>query len=276
MTETSETHILVEDLRIGWGSVVLMDHVGFAIKRGATFALLGGSGCGKSTLMRHLIGLERPQSCRIHIEGLGVPHEFEGVPPFGVMFQSGALFGSMTLAENCALPLTTWTAVEGDTAQELIRAKLDLVDLGPFADHLPGEISGGMKKRAGIARALMLEPELLFLDEPSAGLDPISAVELDDLIKSLCANLDITVVAVTHELPSIFRIAEECIVSTRPPRASWPKAIPAFCGIRATSPSCTISSTESRLRHRRTRGADTWQRRKTTLGWDCSWSYRPW
>jgi phospholipid/cholesterol/gamma-HCH transport system ATP-binding protein len=171
---------------------------------------MGGSGCG--TVMRHLIGLERPQAGRIHIQGVGVPHEFEGVPPFGVMFQSGALFGSLTLAENLALPLMTWTSVDGDTARDLVQAKLDLVDLGSFADHLPGEISGGMKKRAAIARALMLEPELLFLDEPSAGLDPISAVELDDLIKSLCRNLGITVVIVTHELPSIFRVIESCIV----------------------------------------------------------------
>lgn len=212
MAPTNENHVVVEDLRIGWGTVVLMEHVSFEILRGTTFGLMGGSGCGKSTLMRHLIGLERPQSGRIHIEGVGVPHEFEGAPPFGVMFQSGALFGSMTLAENLALPLTTWTSARGATARKLIQAKLDLVGLGPFADHLPGQISGGMKKRAGIARALMLEPELLFLDEPSAGLDPIMAVELDDMIKSLSRDTGITVVIVTHELASIFRAVDRCIV----------------------------------------------------------------
>ena len=205
-------HVEVEDLCIGWGSVVLMEHVSFQVERGTTFALLGGSGCGKSTLLRHLIGLEKPKGGRIHIDGIGEPHLFDGVPPFGVMFQSGALFGSMTLAENLALPLTTWTAVRGRAAQELVQAKLDLVSLGPFAGHLPGEISGGMKKRAGIARALMLEPELLFLDEPSAGLDPITAVELDELIRTLSEDLGITIVIVTHELPSIFRVASRCIV----------------------------------------------------------------
>jgi len=211
-------HIVVDDLSIGWGARVLMEHVSFDIQRGRTFAILGGSGCGKSTLLRYLIGLERPNDGRIEIDGLGAPHRYEGVPRFGVLFQSGALFGSMTLAQNVSLPLTTWTSLRGRTVHDLVQAKLDLVGLGPFADHLPGQISGGMKKRAGIARAMILEPELLFFDEPSAGLDPITAAELDDLILTLTRNLGITVVMVTHELPSIFQVVDQCIVLERSAR----------------------------------------------------------
>lgn len=205
-------HITVRDLTIGWGDVILMQGVDFTIERGRCFAILGGSGCGKSTLLRHLVGLETAKGGQISIDGWGAPRLPEGRPPFGVMFQSGALFGSLDLMHNCLVPLQTWTDLDADSARTQVLAKLDLVGLKPFAGHLPGEISGGMKKRAGIARALVLEPDLLFLDEPSAGLDPISAVELDDLIRTLVSDLGMTVVIVTHELPSIFRIVDDCIL----------------------------------------------------------------
>ena len=250
-----------------------MEHVSFEVERGTTMAILGGSGSGKSTLLRYLIGLEQPLAGRIEIDGVGEPHRYEGVPPFGVLFQSGALFSSMTLAENLALPLTTWTPIRGATVRDLFQAKLELVGLGPFAGHLPGEISGGMKKRAGIARAMMLEPDLLFFDEPSAGLDPITAVELDQLIITLSRDLGITVVIVTHELPSIFLVANSCIVLDARRKASWRKAIRACCATNRRFRSCTTSSRGHRPACPRVRECDQWPSRKATRGSACSWSW---
>ena len=204
--------IQVNDLCIGWGDVTLIKDANYEIAIGTCFGILGGSGCGKSTMVRHLIGLEQPKGGSIHIDGFGTPRLVDGRPPFGMMFQSGALFGSMTLLQNCLLPLQAWVDIDRKSAVELAMSKLALVSLDDAAHKLPGEISGGMKKRAGIARALMLEPDLLFLDEPSAGLDPIAAVELDDTINLFTKELGMTVVVVTHELPSIFRIVDQCIV----------------------------------------------------------------
>ena len=211
----TEPIISVEELTMGWGDVVLQHKASFDVMRGDIFVILGGSGCGKSTMLRHMIGLEQPMSGRVTIAGIGEPHLEVRCPRFGVMFQSGALLGSLSVGENVALVLRQWTSLPTEAVDEIVRAKLRLVGLGGFENHFPAEISGGMKKRAAIARAMAFEPELIFLDEPSAGLDPVTAVELDDLILTLNRGLGLTVVMVTHELPSIFKIANRCVMLDR-------------------------------------------------------------
>ncbi len=208
----SDPIITVEGLTMGWGDVNLLEDTSFTIDRGEVFAILGGSGCGKSTLLRYLTGLDEPKGGLITVAGIGKPTLEVGRPSYGVMFQSGALFGSMTIGENVALALNEWTNLPQDAVDAIVRAKLRLVGLQGFEHHTPSEISGGMKKRAAIARAMALEPNLLFLDEPSAGLDPVSAVELDELILTMSQGLGLTVVIVTHELESIFKIAGRCIM----------------------------------------------------------------
>ncbi len=209
--------IKVEGLTARFGDDVIFENVSFQVHRGEILVILGGSGCGKSTLLKHMIGLYQPYAGRVLINGVDVNTEDEAElrrlrMDIGVLFQSGALFGSMTLAENVALPIQEYTRLTPATIELIVKMKLGLVQLAGYENHLPSEISGGMKKRAGLARAMALDPTVLFFDEPSAGLDPITSVEMDNLIKGINAGLGTTMVIVTHELESIFNIAHRVLI----------------------------------------------------------------
>jgi len=209
--------IRVEGLIAAYDGTVILDDLTFEVMPGEVFVILGGSGCGKSTLLKHMIGLHPPARGRILIEGRDIAtaegrERLEILKRIGVMYQMGALFGSMTLLENVRLPLEEYTDLPDDAIDTIARMKLRLVQLQGFEQHMPSEISGGMKKRAAIARAMALDPRILFLDEPSAGLDPITSAELDQLVVQLARSLGITFVVVTHELPSIYAIADRCIM----------------------------------------------------------------
>ena len=212
--------IEVEHLTARFGDDTIFADVSFQVFKGEILVILGGSGCGKTTLLKHLIGLYKPYAGKIRINGVDVNTNDEAElrrlrMDFGVLFQSGALFGSMTLAENVALPLQEYTDLTPDAIEAVVKMKLGLVNLAGFENHLPEEISGGMKKRAGLARAMALDPTVLFFDEPSAGLDPITSVELDNLIKAINAGMGTTMVIVTHELESIFNIAHRVVMLDR-------------------------------------------------------------
>ena len=211
-----ETHIEIRGLTMAYDSFVVMRDINARVRRGEVFVIMGGSGCGKSTLLRHLIGLKEPAAGEICYHGRSFTacdrEERESMMHrFGVLFQGGALWSSMTLAENVALPLEEYTTLSRREIADIVSLKLALVGLKGFEDFYPAEISGGMCKRAGLARAMALDPEILFFDEPSAGLDPVSARRLDELILRLRDNLGTTIVVVTHELPSIFAIGDNAI-----------------------------------------------------------------
>jgi phospholipid/cholesterol/gamma-HCH transport system ATP-binding protein len=212
-----ETIIHVENFKDAYNGQVILDHINFEVYAGEVFAILGGSGSGKSTLLKHMIGLYKPAAGRILIDGEDIAAasgaaRLKILRKFGVMYQSGALFGSMTLLENVALPLEEFTDLPPEAIRLIALMKLERVGLSGVADRMPSELSGGMQKRGAIARAMALDPRMLFLDELSAGLDPVTSAELDQLVLSLARSLKITFIVVTHELPSIFTIADRVIM----------------------------------------------------------------
>jgi len=212
----STVKVQVRDLDMMYGPRVIQKDLNFSVNRGDIFVIMGGSGCGKSTLLRHMIGLVEPARGDVYYDGQSFwdaePRARDGqLRRLGVLYQSGALWSSMTLAENVALPIGEYTDLKAAEIREVVALKLALVGLAGFEDFYPSEISGGMRKRAGLARAMALDPDVLFFDEPSAGLDPISSHLLDDLILELRDSLGATIIMVTHELPSIFAIGTNSV-----------------------------------------------------------------
>ncbi len=213
----TEAMLSLRDLRVCYGEREILHGINFDVKRGETLVILGGSGSGKSTLLRTLVGLERPSSGQIWIKGQDIAtisqDEMDDIRKrIGMSFQGGALFGSMTVGENVALPLREHTKLEESTIEIMLRLKLEQVGLAGFEYYMPSQLSGGMKKRAAVARALAMDPEILFFDEPSAGLDPIIAAGIDQLILELKSAFRMTIIVVTHELASAFLIADRMVL----------------------------------------------------------------
>ena len=217
MKTDSETVIRVENLTAGYGDVEIIKNINFEVKAGEVFIILGGSGCGKSTLLKHMIGLLPPVTGKVFIQNKDIvsaqgQERIDILRRIGVMYQNGALFGSMDLVENICLVLEEFTDLPRDAMEFIAQMRLKIVGLEASAHKMPSDLSGGMRKRAAIARAMALDPKILFLDEPSAGLDPITSSQLDDLIIELSRSLGITFVVVTHELPSIYKISDRVIM----------------------------------------------------------------
>lgn len=214
--KTQESHLKVKDLQISYGDQIILQDINFQIRQSDVFVIMGGSGSGKSTLLKALIGLKEPDKGDVLFKGTNfwqspISVQNNLLRRTGVLYQRGALWSSMTLSENISLPLEQYTDLSKSDIKELVSLKLALVGLAGFEDRYPAELSGGMHKRAGLARAMALDPEILFFDEPSAGLDPVKVKHLDELILELRESLCTTVVVVTHELTSIFAIADDAI-----------------------------------------------------------------
>ena len=242
-------HIEIRDLTMAYGEFVIQRDLNFVVNKGDIFVIMGGNGCGKTTLMRALIGLQRPAKGTVFYGG----EDFWGVEPeeqarlkrrLGIMFQGGALWSSLTLAENVALPLKEYTALSPRRIGEIVSFKLALVGLAGFEEFYPAELSGGMKKRAGLARAMALDPDILVIDEPSSGLDPLTARRLDDLILELRDSLETTIVVITHELASILGIGTNSIFLDTETHTM----------INPGNPKEAVASGDAKVRHFLTRG----------------------